>query len=202
MVEEIDDEIKERYFKFINDPKLTVITFIKELIEDSVFILDVETLPDQFKFESLQKDCNAAKERFKEELENNKNQEIDKDRGVFMSQYTYSDDLIWKYEMLKSVLNQYNQPMLNLHFMSPYMKNYSASIVSYNCIIQLFQIMSEKQRPEIIDNLQDEILLLKEALKKKEQNTDIYKIMPLFHLLIMMMLNFQMTEHKDIIKSS
>ena len=36
--------------------------------------------------------------------------------------------------MLQKVLETYNEPMLNLHFMSPYLKNNSSSINSYDLI--------------------------------------------------------------------
>ena len=57
-----------------------------------------------------------------------------KDGGQQLITYSYSQDLIWKYEMLQKVLETYNEPMLNLHFMSPYLKNNSSSINSYDLI--------------------------------------------------------------------
>lgn len=57
-----------------------------------------------------------------------------KDNGQQLITYSYSQDLIWKYEMLQMVLQTYNEPMLNLHFMSPYLKNNSSSINSYDLI--------------------------------------------------------------------
>ena len=46
----------------------------------------------------------------------------------------YGEASLWKYHLLKGVLGAYNEPMLNLHFMGPYLKNNLSSINSYELI--------------------------------------------------------------------
>ena len=110
---------------------------IQELVEDCTFVLDVDYLPDEKEFKEL-------REKFK--TENRKaqfNEEEEKSNLLTdtMKNYYYSADIIWKYDMLEKLLQAYNEPMLNLHFLGPYLKNYSASENSYDLIFQLVRVL-------------------------------------------------------------
>lgn len=58
---------------------------------------------------------------------------MDENRGS----YSAGRDFGWKYKMLKMVFAEYNEPMLNLHFMSPFLKNSQSSLGNYDLIFNL-----------------------------------------------------------------
>ena len=99
--------------------------------------------------------------------------------------------------MLQMVLQAYNEPMLNLHFMSPYLKNNSSSINSYDLIFQLIKVIPEKYRTILLDTLRVDIVDFKQKLVK-DNSENIVKILPQFHIMIYMILNFKFTENKEI----
>ena len=66
--------------------------------------------------------------------------------------------------MLEKVLRTYNEPMLNLHFMGPYLKSNLSSINMYDIIFKLISIIPEKFRRNLMQMLRDEIRDKKDAL--------------------------------------
>ena len=116
-----------------------------------------------------------------------------------MRTYPYSDDLIWKYDILEHIFKAYNEPMLNLQFLGPYLKNSSASENVYDMIFSLMRIVSDKNRSMVFDNLKMEIeefkqdILDKKEKEEEDQNLVLLqnnKILVLFHLMIQMCLKF------------
>lgn len=85
-----------------------------------------------------------------------------------MQGYLYSYDLTWKYEMIRKLLEAYNEPILNLEFLAPYMKNNSASINSMEMIYDLMHIMTQKHRASVIDNMIQELKELMEDFQTQE----------------------------------
>ena len=83
----------------MGDPIQFIQLLIKELVEDSTYILPIDALPDESGF--------RAKE---DELMNNINAETDKDKEKLMggggdgNQYSYGKDIVWKYKILRLVL--------------------------------------------------------------------------------------------------
>jgi len=77
--------------------------------------------------------------------------EDDENQSINQSQksngdYSYGSDIVWKYQMLRMVLEAYNEPMLNLHFLGPYLKNSSCSLNSYEVIFQLLWVIDDQLR--------------------------------------------------------
>lgn len=100
---------------------------IKELVEDSTFVLGIDTLPDESGF--------RAKED--ELISNMGTQEEEKVKLVGGSEgvsYSYGKDIVWKYKILRLILQAYNEPMLNLHFLNPFLKNNMPSHGVYDMI--------------------------------------------------------------------
>ena len=88
----------------------------------------MDTLPDESGF--------RAKE---DELLNNINIPSDNDektklKGGDAVSYSYGKDLVWKYKILRLVLQAYNEPMLNLHFLNPFLKSNMSSHSVYDII--------------------------------------------------------------------
>jgi hypothetical protein len=93
----LDPNITKRYTGFINDPIQFIQLMIKELVEDSTYVLGIDTLPDESGF--------RAKE---DELMRNINT-VEEDKIKLVSgneaiQYSYGKDLVWKYKILRLVL--------------------------------------------------------------------------------------------------
>ena len=59
--------------------------------------------------------------------------------------------------MINSVLAEYNEPMLNLHFMGPFLKNSQSSLGSYDLIFKMIESQPLQQRSLIMDNLIGEL---------------------------------------------
>lgn len=151
---------------------------VNELVEDATSVLDIGCLPDE------QQSYKEMKEKYgQDEEEKQMNPKL-------MSTYRYSHDLKWKYDMLEMVLKAYNEPMLNLHFMGPYLKNHCASQNSYDLIFQIIRVLPPKQRALVLDHLREEIQILKDDLIFKMEEGCVVKILPLFHIMIHMVLNF------------
>ena len=49
----------------------------------------------------------------------------------------------WCFGMLKQVLSVHNEPLLNLHFLGPYMKDSQASIGCYDSIFEILPLLPE-----------------------------------------------------------
>ena len=115
----------------------------------------------------------------------------------------FENGFIWKNEIVKTVSDHYNEPLLNLHFLGPYLKNHSASICSYELIFELVSIISQKERTQLIQNLTTDIdnykkKLITEINEKGERDREnIIKILPMFHILINLIVNFKFTDNKN-----
>jgi len=135
-----------------------------------------------------------------------------------MAKYFYGSDLIWKNQIVRKVLDTYNEPMLNLHFLGPFLKNYTSSQNSYDLIFQLLRLLPDDSLAMVFDGLKIEIDEYKKDLIQKseeeqpsagknknkfrytESSEFTNKILPLFHIMIYMVLNFSFSENKDIFK--
>lgn len=201
-LDRIPDAYTKRYKEFTDFPNTLIKLLINELVEDCTFVLDIDILPDEKEFKDIKEQMSRAKSEMlsqAEQMADDKTGLVDANKkdGQQLITYTYSQDLIWKYEMLQMVLQAYNEPMLNLHFMSPYLKNNSASINSYDLIFQLIWVIPEEYRTNLLGTLRADIEVYKEKLTK-ENSENIVKIMPQFHIMIYMILNFKFTENKEI----
>lgn len=150
-----------RYLEYMDRPIKLQVLLIDELVDECTKTLEIDQLPD----------------------EKGTKHEERKDRK-FESQ--------WKYDILKNVLQQYNEPMLNLHFLGPYLKNSLQSIGSYDLIFQLFRVLPDAVRTEVFDVLVDQIKSLNKDIIHKNEEFYEYenKILPLYHILIHMVLNY------------
>jgi len=130
MLSKIPGHYTKRYLEFKDKPILMINLLIQELVEDCTFVLDVDYLPDEKEFKEL-------REKFKKENKRAIPYDEEEKSNLLtdtMKNYVYSADIIWKYDMLEKLLQAYNEPMLNLHFLGPYLKNYSASENTYDLI--------------------------------------------------------------------
>jgi len=64
--------------------------------------------------------------------------------------YQYGQDLWWKYKIIKSVFKAYNEPMLNLHFMGPYLKSNLSSINMYDLIFYLMSVLPDVHKRNLL----------------------------------------------------
>ena len=120
-----------------------------------------------------------------------------------IASYPKNETLNWKYEMLRSVLCAYNEPLLNLHFMAPFLKNNCSSFNTYECIFNLFAIIPQKSRTNVIEKITNG---LKEAKKKMifymdEDQEEIQKVLPQYHLLIQLIQNYQFLGNSKVFKT-
>ena len=93
----LDPNITKRYTEFINDPIQFIQLLIKELVEDSTYVLGIDTLPDESRFrakeDELMKNINTVEE-----------DKIKLVSGSDGMTYSYGKDLVWKYKILRLVL--------------------------------------------------------------------------------------------------
>ena len=59
--------------------------------------------------------------------------------------------------MIKKVLKEYHEPLLNLHFFGPYLKSNCASLSSYELIFQLMTVIPVKWRHLVLLDIQREV---------------------------------------------
>ena len=59
-------------------------------------------------------------------------------------------DLSWKYSMLQTVLSEYNEPFLNLHFLGPWFKDCQSSMGSLELIFELLWVLSLKSKEMLL----------------------------------------------------
>lgn len=53
----------------------------------------------------------------------------------FVRKFEYKKKVdAWKYDILEYLLQTYHEPFLNLHFLSPYLKENNSSLCSYDLI--------------------------------------------------------------------
>jgi len=62
----------------------------------------------------------------------------------------YGNDLVWKYGMVEKVLEAYNEPMLNLHFLGPHLKSNLSSINMYDTIYKLISVIPDIFRKRLV----------------------------------------------------
>lgn len=121
------EELVFDYTKLISFPIDLVHNLIKELITDCTFSLDINYLPDDKEYLN---DKNRIIDLMKTEI-------LPEDMtGLlkFNRKYAYKNGVAWKYELLECVLDAYHEPILNLHFLGPYLKDNNASLCSYELI--------------------------------------------------------------------
>ena len=92
--------------------------------------------------------------------------------------------------------------MLNAHFLGPYLKNNLSSLNSYEVIFQLISVIPGRSRTELLADLTGEIRSIKKQLLFKALDASgdkeaLDKIMPLFHILIFIVLNFQFHDNSE-----
>lgn len=105
--------------------------------------------------------------------------------------------------MIQKVLTAYHEPMLNLHFLGPYLKNNSASLSAYELIFQLISCLPIKWRSMVLQDIQKEIKDCKQQVLNGAQENSAYldKLLPLYHILMHMIINFKFSEEsKEIYK--
>ena len=68
------------------------------------------------------------------------------------------------YEVVLNVLKGYNEPLLNLHFFSPYVKDHQTSFGAYNYIYDLLPLVPDPQITKLLELLRYEIGELKKAI--------------------------------------
>lgn len=93
----LDPIITKRYTQCIKNPILFIQLLIKELVEDSTFVLGIDSLPDESGFRAKEDELNQISMQAEEEKL--------VDQGSHKSvQYSYGKDLVWKYKILRLVL--------------------------------------------------------------------------------------------------
>jgi hypothetical protein len=116
----ISEEHSKRYKEVLDKPILMITMLVNELVEDATSVLEIGCLPDESNYKEM-------KEKYGQDEEEKLNA-----NPKLMNTYKYSQDLKWKYDILEMVMKAYNEPMLNLHFLGPYLKNHCASQNSYD----------------------------------------------------------------------
>lgn len=116
-----------------------IFEFFNELNQDCSYILDINALHDDKEFKQV-------------EL-----QDLQFDDINNITSYLKNETLYWKYEMLREVLGAYNEPLLNLHFLGPYLKNNCSSFNTYECIFNLFAIIPPKSRTNVVEKITNRI---------------------------------------------
>ena len=91
----------------------------------------------------------------------------------------------WKLDKVRIVLQAFNEPLLNLHFLNPYLKSNSC-MYTYRLLLTNFEYNSEEDNNRFISKV---IELLAEFKKKlfeqmEDEIENIEKILPTFHVLI------------------
>lgn len=107
---------------------------IQEFLSDITFVLDLLHHPDEKKFkENLDQILKTNQMMLKEKDKFEEGSfELNEDNAFESEdQLHYGHEIVWKYKMLPFLLDAYNEPMLNLHFLGPYLKNNSSSICQY-----------------------------------------------------------------------
>jgi hypothetical protein len=73
-------------------------------------------------------------------------------------------DLSWKYKILNTVLNEYNEPFLNLHFLGPWFKDCQSSLGSLELIFELLWVLSPESKSALLEFLHSELKGMQKAL--------------------------------------
>jgi len=55
----------------------------------------------------------------------------------------------WKLDKVRILLTHFNEPMLNLHFLNPYLKS-NASVFTYQLLLKVFHHNSEEDNNKFI----------------------------------------------------
>ena len=71
----------------------------------------------------------------------------------------------WSFGVVEQLLKVYNEPLLNLHFLSPYVKDQQASLGCYECIFDMLPLLPDEGAANFIDLLRQEIAELKRDMQ-------------------------------------
>jgi hypothetical protein len=64
---------------------------------------------------------------------------------------------VWKDYLLKYINDAYAEPLLNLHFLGPYLKCNGASLCSYEMIFKLIDLLNDDEKNELLKGLSSKI---------------------------------------------
>ena len=109
-----------------------------------------------------------------------------------------SSDPDFCFDVIQNILKGYNEPLLNLHFLSPYAKDYQASIGAYDYIFQLLPLVPDAQVTELLDLLKKELITLKKAIVDNKEDKIDYEpylnyVLVWSHIFIQMLMTCQFT---------
>ena len=65
---------------------------------------------------------------------------------------------------MKKVFGLYNEPMLNLHQLNPFLKNDQSSLNAYNLIFELIETNPDKFRSLVLSSMKFNIIEVKEEI--------------------------------------
>lgn len=126
----LPDDLQRKYVQCLQEQETDLVKlvyiFIQELVEDSTFVIKLDKLPDQAS-QGKNVEENAVKRVELAKKEKREEESKNEDVQPFSSRVLHHPDLDWKFEMVRAVLEEYNEPMLNLHFFGPFLKNFMAS---------------------------------------------------------------------------
>ena len=164
--------------------------YVHELVEDATNVLDITMLPDEKGFNSLDQEYKEKYGKPHIPADNHENEALNNQEDRSGS-YAGARDYGWKFKMLKIVFAEYNEPMLNLHFMGPFLKNSQSSLGNYDLIFTMIESQPLQQRTLIIDNLIGELEIILKVMQRADYAPvkEIRKIMPIYHIIIYMFLN-------------
>ena len=122
----------------------------------------------------------------------------------------------WCFEMVDKLLKHYNEPLLNMHFLSPYMKDSLAALGSYDLIFELLPFLPDDDLTEVPSGEKDKIMktstmmfldgIIKTVQKLKtdivytleEENGErLNKVLVYIHLLIQIISRGQFLWHSE-----
>ena len=97
-------------------------------------------------------------------LRHNDNSVTQEEQQRLNKQKEYYKQIAHELETIKTITKAYNEPVLNLHFLGPYLKNTTSSIGQYDMIFQMISVIRPKDRTTLVDLLEKEIRKFKYAL--------------------------------------
>ena len=71
--------------------------------------------------------------------------------------------------MIQKVLQEYNEPMLNLHFLGPFLKNSHASLGAQELIFDLIWVLKADDKAKLLEHLRDKMKDMREKGRRISQ---------------------------------
>ena len=76
----------------------------------------------------------------------------------------YEVKIVWKDYLLKYINETYAEPLLNLHFLGPFLKCNCSSLCSYEMIFTLIDVLDDEEKNELLKGLSLKVKNYKETL--------------------------------------